>query len=131
MTDIGEPGGPLTMDRTPDGPGPLGAAAGSPLGRGLRRLWAGLRIFVARVLAEPVRDGRLRNDGWPPGLAAIAGLGHQGGTADHTLATSAMFLHIPFAAVWPGGLAALAWLRSALDGERPRIVLERHPTCLS
>lgn len=58
-------------------------------------------------------------------LVPIAGLGHQGGTADHTLATSAMFIHILFAAVWLGGLAAVAWLRPALDGERQRIVVER------
>ena len=58
-------------------------------------------------------------------LVPIAGLGHQGGTADHTLATSAMFLHILFAAVWLGGLAAVAWLRPVLDGERQRIVVER------
>ena len=58
-------------------------------------------------------------------LVPIAGLGHQGGTADHTLATSALFLHLLFAAVWLGGLATVAWLRPALDGERERIVVER------
>jgi putative copper resistance protein D len=58
-------------------------------------------------------------------LVPIAGLGHQGGTADHTLATSAMFIHILFAAVWLGGLAAVAWLRPALDGDRQRLVVER------
>ena len=61
-------------------------------------------------------------------LVPIAGLGHQGGTEDHTLATSALFIHILFAAVWLGGLAAVAWLRPALDGDRQRIVVERFST---
>ena len=61
-------------------------------------------------------------------LVPIAGLGHQGGTADHTLATSALFLHLLFAAVWVGGLAVLAWLRPVLDGERQRAVVQRYST---
>lgn len=61
-------------------------------------------------------------------LVPIASLGHQGGTADHNLATSALFLHLLFAAVWVGGLIALAWLRPVLDGERQRIVVERFST---
>lgn len=32
------------------------------------------RVFGDRVLLEPIRDGRLRNTGWPAGLASISGL---------------------------------------------------------
>jgi len=40
-------------------------------------------------------------------LVAVAQLGHQGGTADHNVAWSALFLHMAFAAVWLGGLGGL------------------------
>lgn len=40
----------------------------------LRRVSRPLLVFADRVLLEPVRDGRLRNTGWPAGLASISGL---------------------------------------------------------
>lgn len=41
-------------------------------------------------------------------LGMLAQLGHAAGTADHGLAISAMFLHLGGAAMWVGGLVALA-----------------------
>jgi putative copper resistance protein D len=41
-------------------------------------------------------------------LGVLAQLGHAAGAADHALAISAMFLHLGGAALWVGGLAALA-----------------------
>ncbi|MFM9877617.1 MAG: cytochrome c oxidase assembly protein [Rhodoglobus sp.] len=68
------------------------------------------------------------------GLVAVAGLvpmtlqGHGGGTADHDAATSALFLHVLFAAVWLGGLLTLALIRSTLEAGRVELVLRRYST---
>lgn len=65
---------------------------------------------------------------------AIAGVlpealqGHRGGTADHDSATSAIFLHVLFAAVWLGGLVTLAIVRPAMDRVRTSVVLKRYST---
>ncbi|MGJ8720714.1 MAG: cytochrome c oxidase assembly protein, partial [Salinibacterium amurskyense] len=52
--------------------------------------------------------------------------GHSGGTEDHDAATSAIYLHLVFAALWLGGLLAIAIARSALGKERLAIVLRRY-----
>jgi len=60
------------------------------------------------------------------GLIPMALQGHSGGTADHDAATSAIFLHLVFAALWLGGLLAIAIARPALGKERLAIVLRRY-----
>ncbi|MEH6781521.1 MAG: cytochrome c oxidase assembly protein [Rhodoglobus sp.] len=62
------------------------------------------------------------------GLIPMALQGHSGGTEDHDAATSAIFLHLVFAALWLGGLLALAIARPALGKERLAIVLRRYST---
>lgn len=67
-------------------------------------------------------------------LVAVAGLvpmslqGHRGGTADHDSATSALFLHVLFAAVWLGGLLTVAIIRPALERGRLAVVMRRYST---
>ena len=39
----------------------------------LRPTWRASRFVLARTFADPVREGRLRDDGWPPGLRAVVG----------------------------------------------------------
>jgi len=60
------------------------------------------------------------------GLIPMALQGHSGGTEDHDAATSAIYLHLVFAALWLGGLLAIAIARSALGKERLAIVLRRY-----
>jgi putative copper resistance protein D len=68
------------------------------------------------------------------GLVAVAGLvpmtlqGHRGGTADHDAATSALFLHVLFAAVWLGGLLTVAIIRSTLEKGRLETIMRRYST---
>jgi len=67
-------------------------------------------------------------------LIAVAGLvpmslqGHRGGTADHDSATSALFLHVLFAAVWLGGLLTVVIIRPALERGRLEVVMRRYST---
>ncbi|MGD7707428.1 hypothetical protein [Microlunatus sp. Y2014] len=42
---------------------------------GLRRIGAVITFIVGRVIAEPVREGRLRDNGWSPGLRAVVTIG--------------------------------------------------------
>ncbi|WP_210403787.1 cytochrome c oxidase assembly protein [Salinibacterium sp. UTAS2018] len=60
------------------------------------------------------------------GLIPMALQGHSGGTADHDAATSAIYLHLVFAALWLGGLLAIAVARPALGKDRLAIVLRRY-----
>ena len=62
------------------------------------------------------------------GLVPMALQGHRGGTANHDAATSALFLHVLFAAVWLGGLLTIAIIRPLLDRVRLEIVLRRYST---
>ena len=62
------------------------------------------------------------------GLIPMALQGHSGGTEDHDAATSAIYLHLVFAALWLGGLLAIAIARPALGKERLAIVLRRYST---
>jgi cytochrome c oxidase assembly factor CtaG/putative copper export protein len=86
---------------------------------------------VVTVLCFAVRN--------PTGLAfvlvlAVAGLvpmalqGHSGGTEDHDAATSAIFLHLLFAALWLGGLLAIAIAQPTLTKKRLTVVLRRYST---
>jgi cytochrome c oxidase assembly factor CtaG/putative copper export protein len=52
------------------------------------------------------------------GLVPMALQGHAGGTADHDQATSAIWLHLVFAALWLGGLLTLAILSRTLETSR-------------
>ena len=62
------------------------------------------------------------------GLVPMALQGHSGGTADHDAATSAMFLHLVFAALWLGGLLAIAIAQRTLTRNRLTVVLRRYST---
>ena len=67
-------------------------------------------------------------------LLAVAGVlpmtsqGHRGGTADHDAATTALFLHVMFAAVWLGGLLTLTLCRPLFDRARLVAALTRYST---
>jgi putative copper resistance protein D len=54
--------------------------------------------------------------------------GHAGDTASHDEATTSLWLHIVFAAVWVGGLLTIVLVRKTLDGGRIAAVLERYST---
>lgn len=60
------------------------------------------------------------------GLIPMALQGHAGGTEDHDAATSAIYLHIVFAAIWLGGLVTIALLSKTLDKSRIVVVIERY-----
>ena len=60
------------------------------------------------------------------GLIPMSDLGHTGGTETHDAATSATWLHIVFAAIWVGGLLALALTARTLDTGRIVPVLARY-----
>jgi putative copper resistance protein D len=62
------------------------------------------------------------------GLIPMALQGHAGGTADHDAATSAIFLHITFAALWLGGLLTIALLARTLDNARLGVIVARYST---
>ena len=65
---------------------------------------------------------------------AVAGLlpmtlqGHRGGTASHDSASSALFLHLVFAAVWLGGLVTLVIIKGSLEKGRLEVILKRYST---
>jgi len=62
------------------------------------------------------------------GLVPMTLQGHRGGTAQHDAATSALFLHVLFAAVWLGGLLTLAICKPLLEKKRLGAVLSRYST---
>jgi cytochrome c oxidase assembly factor CtaG/putative copper export protein len=62
------------------------------------------------------------------GLIPMALQGHAGGTASHDAATSAIWLHIVFAAVWLGGLLVLALGARTLDDGRIVPLIARYST---
>lgn len=55
-------------------------------------------------------------------LAMAAETGHTSGTANHHLAVSALFIHLVGAALWVGGLAALAFVAGRLGEHLPPVV---------
>jgi putative copper resistance protein D len=52
--------------------------------------------------------------------------GHSGDTASHNAATTSIYLHIVFAALWLGGLLTLILCRKQLEGGRISAVIERY-----
>ncbi|MGX5681690.1 cytochrome c oxidase assembly protein [Schumannella luteola] len=54
--------------------------------------------------------------------------GHRGGTANHDAASTALFLHVLFAAAWLGGLLTLVLVRGTLEKGRLAVVLRRYST---
>ncbi len=62
------------------------------------------------------------------GLIPMASQGHRGGTADHDSASSALFVHVLFAAVWLGGLVTLALIRDLVDRDRLGALMRRYST---
>jgi putative copper resistance protein D len=62
------------------------------------------------------------------GLVPMTLQGHRGGTEDHDAATSALFLHVLFAAIWLGGLLTIAICRPILKRGSLALVLTRYST---
>jgi cytochrome c oxidase assembly factor CtaG/putative copper export protein len=71
------------------------------------------------------------------GLLAVAAIltmipmalqGHAGDTASHDAATTSLWLHIVFAAVWVGGLLTIVLVRRTLDEGRVQAVIARYST---
>jgi cytochrome c oxidase assembly factor CtaG/putative copper export protein len=62
------------------------------------------------------------------GLIPMALQGHAGGTASHDAATSAIWLHIVFAAIWLGGLLVLVMSARTLDSGRIVPLIARYST---
>ena len=62
------------------------------------------------------------------GLVPMSLQGHTGGTADHDSATSAVFLHVLFAAIWLGGLVTIVLIKPTLGDGRVPVVLSRYST---
>jgi cytochrome c oxidase assembly factor CtaG/putative copper export protein len=61
-------------------------------------------------------------------LIPMALQGHAGDTASHDAATTSLWLHIVFAALWVGGLLTLVLVRRTLDDGRIAVVIERYST---
>jgi cytochrome c oxidase assembly factor CtaG/putative copper export protein len=61
-------------------------------------------------------------------LIPMALQGHSGDTSSHDAATSSIYLHIIFAAVWLGGLLTLILCRRQLETGRINVVLSRYST---
>jgi len=59
-------------------------------------------------------------------LYPMAQQGHSAGAEGHDAATTALGLHLVFAAIWLGGLLTVIVLRTQLDGERIGSVLARY-----
>jgi len=92
---------------------------------GVNRAWAVIFAATAALIIAFTR-----NHWWLAvagivgvcGLVPIAALGHAGGTADHSIAWTALWLHLLGAAVWVGGLAAIVVAKAN------RAVTERYST---
>ena len=61
-------------------------------------------------------------------LIPMSTQGHQGGTADHDAATTGIYLHILFAAVWLGGLLTLVVVRRGMSSEDESELIRRFST---
>ncbi|MCU1508740.1 MAG: copper transporter [Glaciihabitans sp.] len=62
------------------------------------------------------------------GLVPMSLQGHAGGTADHDAATTSIWLHVLFAAIWLGGLLTIVLARSTIEKNRLVPVMERYST---
>ena len=54
--------------------------------------------------------------------------GHAGDTASHDAATTSLFLHIVFAAIWLGGLLTIILVRKSLPDDRLGTIMARYST---
>jgi putative copper export protein len=61
-------------------------------------------------------------------LIPMALQGHAGDTASHDAATTSIYLHIVFAAIWLGGLLTMILCRPMLESDRIAVVIERYST---
>jgi len=61
-------------------------------------------------------------------LIPMALQGHSGDTSSHDAATTSIYLHIVFAAIWLGGLLTLILCRKQLEGGRIATVITRYST---
>ncbi|HEX4058275.1 MAG TPA: cytochrome c oxidase assembly protein [Galbitalea sp.] len=52
--------------------------------------------------------------------------GHSGDTSSHSAATTSIYLHVVFAALWLGGLLTIILCRKQLEGGRIATVIERY-----
>lgn len=101
----------------------------------LGRSWLWSTVLAAAVSVLSVL-GRSYPAVFLTGLLGVAALwpvaeqGHAAGTASHTQAVMAGFLHTTFLAFWVGGLIAftLVWSSQARDHENSRTLLERFST---
>ena len=62
------------------------------------------------------------------GLYPMTSQGHRGGTAEHDSATTALYLHVLFAAVWLGGLLTIAICKPLLEKGRAGVIMTRYST---
>lgn len=62
------------------------------------------------------------------GLLPMSDQGHASGTSSHGSATSAIFVHLVFAAIWLGGLVTIALSVRVLEKKRIVPVIERYST---
>lgn len=99
----------------------------------LGEAWLATTLFAAAVT---VLCFAVRNVTVLAGVTVLAAAGllpatleaHRGGTAQHSLATSSLYLHVLFAGVWLGGLATLALLRGQFDRARLILAMRRYST---
>ncbi|GAB2456924.1 putative copper resistance protein D [Conyzicola lurida] len=94
-------------------------------------LWTALIAAALTVLCFAVRNQTLvlfMAVGGVLGLIPMALQGHAGGTETHDAATSAIWLHIVFAAVWLGGLLTLVISARTLDNGRIVPLIARYST---
>ena len=94
-------------------------------------LWTTLIAAALTVLCFAVRNQTavaFMAVGSIMGLIPMALLGHSGGTESHDAATSAIWLHIVFAAIWLGGLLTLVISARTLDTGRIVPLLGRYST---
>jgi putative copper resistance protein D len=61
-------------------------------------------------------------------MVPMALQGHAGDTASHDEATTSLWLHVVFAAIWVGGLLTLVLVRKSFEGGRLPAVLARYST---
>lgn len=116
----------------------LDAAFGQQFGRFLLETELGRVWLITTVAAAAITVIAYAFRGWAAAfllaILALASLipmatqGHSGSLANHDAAVIALVLHITSAAVWLGGLLALAILRPTAREDRMRVMVERYST---
>jgi cytochrome c oxidase assembly factor CtaG/putative copper export protein len=100
-------------------------------GNALGQAWLWTTVFaaLATVIFFLVRNQTaigLLTIGAVLALIPMALQGHAGDTSSHDSATTSIYLHIVFAAIWLGGLLTLILCRKQLDGGRIAVVIGRY-----